>query len=151
MKRETDNDFWVMCNEKSPVSCKRANYILTLLEEKGLRGYFTPRDAKNKDSLIEITEAVDKCKYILIVFDEDFKKDNFNMFTQESVFKKLIDTGQLPRFIPLVIGVKRREAVPSYIPNFCLEFNDDWKEDDRQFARLESTLRSEPPMSIFGF
>ncbi|CAH1801435.1 unnamed protein product, partial [Owenia fusiformis] len=100
------------------------------------------RDSKDKDSLTEISEAVDKCQYILIVFDEDFKKDNFSMKTLEKVFKKLIYTRQLHRIIPLVIGVKRDKVVPSYVSNFCLEFCDNWKPDDRQFTRLENTLRS---------
>ena len=145
-------DFWVICNEKSENSIKNATIIIEHLEENGLRGYFSKRDSTTTEpSLSEIPDSLEKCKYYLVLFDKDFKQDNYNVFASETIFRLLVNNGELPRFIPLVIDVNRREAVPNYIPNFCLEFEGDLLSNTKQFMRLENTLKAPVPQLTWGF
>ncbi|CAH1774129.1 unnamed protein product [Owenia fusiformis] len=146
-----ENDFWLICNEKSEGSRKKALFIMGKLEEQGQRGYLPWRDSKIKDSLSELTDALKKSKYFIVVFDTDFKEDKFTIFVMETIFRLLVNSGELARLIPLVIGVKRRDVVPGYIPNFCLEFKDDWEADTKQFERLRRTIEAEVPKSMWEF
>ncbi|CAH1792256.1 unnamed protein product [Owenia fusiformis] len=145
-------DFWVICNEKSENSIKNATFIVKRLEENGLCGYFSKRDSTTKEpSLNEIPDSIKKCKYYIVLFDEDFNDDNYNVFASETIFRLLVNTGELPRFIPLVIGVERQQVVPNYIPNFCLEFEKDLPNNTKQFMRLENTLKAPVPQTTWGF
>ncbi|CAH1797017.1 unnamed protein product [Owenia fusiformis] len=145
-------DFWVICNENSENSIRNATFIVNQLEESGLRGYFSKRDSTTTEpSLSEIPDSLEKCKYYIVLFDEDFNDDNYTAFASDTVFRLLVNTGELPRFIPLVIGVDRRQVVPNYIPNFCLEFERDLPTNTRQFMRLENTLKAPIPQATWGF
>ncbi|CAH1794973.1 unnamed protein product [Owenia fusiformis] len=145
------SDFALICNENSKDSVEISKQLLDLLEQQELKGYLRSRDAKEINSLDQHFAALQNSKYILTIYDKDFKKDNFAIYTQETIFRTLVDSGELPRFIPIVIGVQRRDVVPSYIPNFCLEFGDNWQADNKQLERLKNTIQADIPPSMFGF
>ncbi|CAH1801448.1 unnamed protein product [Owenia fusiformis] len=102
------HDFLIIYNKNSPNSIETAHKLLVILEQRGLKGFLWHRDSDSNSSPEQNFEALDRGRYILTIFNKGFKTDKSAVYTLECVFRRLINSGELTRFIPVVIGVERR-------------------------------------------